>query len=73
MQQKREAARKQKTERLEAANERLKVFLAKGGDLNPPAGVSLGIEMLEASNAVWVELGHDPFLVPVDRPKNRPA
>jgi hypothetical protein len=47
-----------KTKRLNAAGSKVEAFIAAGGDLGSPEGMSLGMELNHAFNDVSTEFGH---------------
>jgi len=58
---KREKALQEKTDRLVAAQKQVEQTVAAGRDVKTAAA----IELLEASNELWKELGHEGFLKPI--------
>jgi hypothetical protein len=64
--EKRDASRREKMARVTVANKEVENFVAAGGDINSPEGVSLCLEWLKCSDAMRVELGHAPMFLPVD-------
>jgi hypothetical protein len=62
---KREAARREKMEHMTATTTKLREFLARGGDANSPEAATLAIESFKALDAVRVEFGENPFLIPI--------
>jgi hypothetical protein len=60
------ATLKEKTARLKAANENVQDFVNKGGDLQSPEAVPLGMELVLAANEVGKDLGYN-ILVPINK------